>query len=200
MYTQYRLARIIWLLIFYILLISSLIILLLRFLVFRPFDIVWTSMMPTYYSWDFVVAYTRNWEYERWDIVVLNPEVSDDELYTKRIIWLPLETLKILDGYVYIKSNDGKFEKLDEPYISNDTKTYSYTSEHIYELWDSEYFVMWDNRLDSLDSRECFSVCDGIWSHYVDKKHILWKIILNLSRYLRDNPNSNITKLLQKYF
>ncbi|MEX0781117.1 MAG: signal peptidase I [Dehalococcoidia bacterium] len=81
---------------------------------------------------------------ERGDIVVLQDPREEDTDLIKRIIGLPGETIEIIDGEVYI--ND---YLLEEPYIKqewHDTKAKVLIPE-------GRYFVMGDNRTNSLDSR-----------------------------------------------
>ncbi|MBK9611093.1 signal peptidase I [Candidatus Amarobacter glycogenicus] len=81
---------------------------------------------------------------ERGDIVVLiDPRDTNTDLI-KRVIGLPGETIEIVDGKVYI--ND---LLLEEPYI---TATWHDTKPKVV-IPPGEYFVMGDNRENSLDSR-----------------------------------------------
>ena len=43
-----------------------------------------------------------------------------------------------------------------------------------------KYFVMWDNRMDSNDSRICFKNCSWDNTPFVDEKYIFWKVWLDL--------------------
>ena len=81
---------------------------------------------------------------ERGDIVVLvDPRRPDTDLI-KRVIGLPGETIEIINGTIFI---DGKL--LEEPYIE---QAWHYTGPKI-SIPEGEYFVMGDNRDNSLDSR-----------------------------------------------
>lgn len=82
----------------------------------------------------------------RFDIVVF--PVSDDEYYIKRIIGLPGETIQIIDGKVYINE-----QLLDDPYGFEDITYYGEAIEPIH-INEGHYFVLGDNRNESVDSRE----------------------------------------------
>ena len=82
-------------------------------------------------------------------------------MFIKRIIGLPGEKVEIIDGKVYI--NDSK-EPLEEDYIKEEMEG----SFGPYDVPEGCYFMMGDNRNDSLDSR--------FWNDkYVKKDAILGK-------------------------
>ena len=86
-------------------------------------------------------------EPKRGDIVMFPYPDNEKELYVKRIIGLPGETIEIIDGQVYI--NDSA-ESLEEPYLLEEMLG-SYGP---YEVPDGCYFMMGDNRNISKDSRD----------------------------------------------
>ena len=89
-------------------------------------------------------------EPERGDIIVFHPPLQmETDDYIKRIIGLPGEIVHIKDGVVTIEQPDGAMLVLDEPYVTNIAKR-DYDSGVIPE---GEYFVMGDNRTNSSDSR-----------------------------------------------
>jgi signal peptidase I len=96
----------------------------------------------------------------RGDIVVFNTPpaartaCSEGGVYVKRLIGLPGETWREIDGRVYI---DGK--KLNEPYIE-ETRRDSSTLGPI-RIPPGRYFMMGDNRNGSCDSRKWGTVPRG---------------------------------------
>lgn len=88
-------------------------------------------------------------EPERFDIIVFPDQAKPDERFIKRVIGLPGETVRIdTQGYIYING-----EKLEESYGREVMKTPGLAAEEL-ELGEEEYFVLGDNRNDSLDSRD----------------------------------------------
>lgn len=154
-----------------------------------PFIINWQSMYDSYYDKEFIIVDKISyliWKPNRWDSIVFRPGVDKEKkFFLKRIIWVPWDSLKIKDGSVFIKTKNSKdFVKLEESYLIDDNKnsTFVWTSENLektYKLWDGDYFVMWDNRKHSTDSRECFSNCIKR-SEFIKKSDMVWKVFLDL--------------------
>lgn len=88
---------------------------------------------------------------QRGDIIVFPPPHIDnpEKNYIKRIIGLPGETVEIIDGTVYING-----QALEEPYIENSGGVNS----DPYTVPEGEYFVLGDNRINSSDSRNGWTV------------------------------------------
>ena len=140
----------------------------------------WKAMMPNI-SDEEKVQYNENYDnINRGDIIVFNIDF-DGSTRISRVIWLPDEKIKI-EGwkvYLYNKSNDN-YNLLEEKYIPNEieTKVNLKDSSIEYEIPSDSYFIMWDNRLYSTDSRNCFASCSFKWnSNYLNKKNIVWKVI-----------------------
>lgn len=99
---------------------------------------------------------------ERGDIVVFKYPDDETVLYVKRIIGLPGDKVEVIDGKVYI--NDSK-EPLQEDYLKEEM----YGTYGPYYVPENCYFMMGDNRNDSLDSR--------FWENtFVQREKILGKV------------------------
>lgn len=170
------------------LLIIVVVVVIIRNFIAMPFQISGQSMYSSYYDREFIIVDRISyilWNPTRWDVIVFKPYVNDDKKYfLKRIIWLPWDTLKIEEGNIYIKKETATdFVKLNEVYLNSENNWYTFVwtskSTKTYLLWADQYFVIWDNRNHSTDSRECFSNC--IWrSEFIYKKDMIWKIFLDL--------------------
>ena len=92
---------------------------------------------------------------QRFEVVQLFSPLAEDKLLIKRIIGLPGEKIIFKRNSVYIKKFDGIEQQVIEPYLSNEISTrveYGASSE-IY-IPENSYFVLGDNRFQSIDSRE----------------------------------------------
>lgn len=99
---------------------------------------------------------------KRGDIVIFKAPDDESQLYIKRVIGEPGDTVNIIDGMVYINGSD---EPLDE---SGYLRVEPLGSFGPYEVPEGAYFVMGDNRNNSLDAR--------YWSNtYLYKDKILGK-------------------------
>jgi signal peptidase I len=106
-------------------------------------------------------------EPERGDVVIFRYPDNEEELFVKRVIGLPGETVDIEDGVVYING-----EALDEDYVKEywgawDEGRENSTTSH-FEVPQDCYLMLGDNRNDSKDAR--------YWTNsYVEKDKILAK-------------------------
>ena len=114
----------------------------------KPTIVHGTSMNPTLQDGDYLLvskqAYTFE-EPERGEIIIF-PVGEDNKLYIKRVIGLPGDVITIKNGDVYVNG-----EANDQNYTLD-----GFTSGNIDEMIvpDGELFVLGDNRLNSIDSRE----------------------------------------------
>lgn len=83
---------------------------------------------------------------ERFDIVIFHYPDDESQLFIKRVIGLPGETVEIRDGKVYI---DGSETPLDDSFIKEEMRG----SFGPYEVPEDCYFMLGDNRNNSKDSR-----------------------------------------------
>ena len=83
---------------------------------------------------------------ERFDIVIFKYPDDESQLFIKRLIGLPGETVEIKDGKVYI---DGEYRPEANDYCP-ETPTGNYGP---YTVPENSYFMMGDNREYSRDSR-----------------------------------------------
>ena len=103
------------------------------------------SMEPTLHNGEFVIvnklAY-RLGNPNHGDVIIFHPPREPDQEYIKRIIGLPGDRIRIVNGQVYV--ND---ELIEEPYIAAAPR---YQSE--WRVPDGSLFVLGDNRNNSSDS------------------------------------------------
>ncbi len=86
---------------------------------------------------------------DRYDIVIFYPYGKDvDEYYVKRVYGLPGETVQIKENDIYINGN-----KIEDKYASNAMDEAGIAEEPI-KLGEDEFFVLGDNRMVSMDSRD----------------------------------------------
>ena len=195
---------------FWALLIAGII----RTFAIEPFKIPSGSMKPNLLVGDFLFVSKWNYGYsrysfpfglapfsgkifeknpERGDIIVFKLPGQENINYVKRLLGLPGETIKVMDGEVFIKKNDStNFEKLnqvsddfffDDQYQEDikqliednykilnitDNGPLDYTPE--YEIPENKYFFMGDNRDNSSDSR----VMSGVG--FVPKENMIGKV------------------------
>ena len=90
----------------------------------------------------------KNKEPERFDIVIFKYPDDPSQLFVKRVIGLPGETINIVDGKVYINDSE---EPLDDSFCP-ETPEGSFGP---YTVPDDCYFMLGDNRNHSMDSRYC---------------------------------------------
>lgn len=130
-----------------------------------------TSMMDTLKNKDIMVlnkiSYRFN-EIKRFDIVVIKEK---DEYIIKRIIGLPGEKIEYKDNKLYV---NGKYIK--EEFTHKKTDDFSIEELGTSKVNEGEYFVLGDNRGNSVDSRMI---------GFIPKKNILGKTSLTIFPFNR---------------
>ncbi len=155
-----------------------------RLYIISPFQIIGPSMETTFHGWN--VVKNANGQYgdgefilvdkmtyrittpRRGDVVVFSPRIGPDKKYLiKRVIGLPGDKIKIADKFVSIATaeNPDTFVEIDESeYLKNNYGNTCididcYSDPVTFTIPEKHYFLMWDNRPQSLDSRQCFGEC-----------------------------------------
>lgn len=172
------------------LVIIVVIVLIIRTFLIMPFQISGQSMYSSYYDKEFIIVDRlsyRIWGVKRGDVVVFKPHIWEDKKYfLKRVIAIPWDELKIEDWNVFLKkTTDEDFIELNEQYLNEENKwfTFIWSDKTLtnYKLLDDQYFVMWDNRNHSTDSRQCFQSCSMEWrTNFAKREDIVWHVLIDL--------------------
>ncbi len=181
------------------LVVIIIVVLFIRTFLIEPFQISGQSMYPTYYDREFIIVdrfsylqvpYIKKWEIERGDVIVFKPWVDENkEFFIKRVIGIGWDEVKVEDWQVYLKKSwEADFVKLDESsYLSDENNWHTSVKwwDRTFVVPEWKYFVMWDNRNHSSDSRTCFSYSCSISARdeFITKDHITWKVLLDLGYF-----------------
>ncbi len=125
----------------------------------RKEEVKGTSMYPTLQEGESVIinmAANYVGDIKRFDVVVAR-EYRSDDLWVKRVIGLPGETISYREGVLYVDGNKVAEPFLDKSYVEqvkSRTNTNYFTQDYTSEkLGRDEYLLVGDNRNESLDSR-----------------------------------------------
>lgn len=126
-----------------------------RFFIAEPHKVSGHSMDNNFHDGDLIITNKVSLKFSnpaRGEVIILHNPLNPDQVFIKRVIGLPNERVKLLNGQFYI--ND---QLLPEPYLPSGLKTpgenFLIEGAEIIVPKD-QYFVAGDNRPASSDSRE----------------------------------------------
>lgn len=135
-----------------VIILASLVILGARQFIFEPVEVHGKSMMPTFEENDRIILMKIS-EIEHADMIVF--KVAEDRNYLKRVIGTPGDVVEMNNDHLYINGIE-----TDEPYLEQNRKVarqlgYKQLTEDFPAVTvpAGYYFVLGDNRLNSVDSR-----------------------------------------------
>jgi signal peptidase I len=136
-----------------IVLISSAIIIPIRYFLIQPFYVKGASMEPNFYDHEYLIIDELSYRFripERGEIVVFRYPRDPSQFFIKRVVGLPGETIEITDGNVIIYNTEYPNGLIiEEDYLGDEQTSGKYRE----TLGADEYYVLGDNRDSSLDSR-----------------------------------------------
>ena len=122
-----------------------LVVVLVRTFIITPVRVVGSSMDKTLKEGEILLLEKIDKKYKRYDIVVIK---ENNERIIKRIIGMPGESVKIVEGVIYING-----EAIKDKYASSYTGDFSLDKFDLDVIPENSYFVLGDNRIVSKDSR-----------------------------------------------
>lgn len=122
-----------------------LVVVLVRTFIITPVRVVGSSMDKTLKEGEILLLEKIDKKYKRYDIVVIK---ENNERIIKRIIGMPGESVKIVEGVIYING-----EAIEDKYASSYTGDFSLDKFDLDVIPEDSYFVLGDNRIVSKDSR-----------------------------------------------
>ncbi len=164
---------------FKIVILALAIVIPIRYFLFQPFLVKGYSMEPNFDNGDYLMVDEVSYHFrapKRGEVIVFHYPRNPSELFIKRIIGLPNETVIIDNDTISIIKPNNKKEILNESnYLPFSDKTFGRVE---MKLKSNQYFVLGDNRMNSSDSR--------IWGP-VPRREIIGRV------FLRGFPLTNIS-------
>ncbi len=123
---------------------------------FRPYQVNGHSMDPTFQNGEYVLTNLvslRLEELKRGDIIVFHAPPDKEKDYIKRIIGLPGDRVKILEGQVYVNGTKVDQSSFLPATVRTNSGSFLGEGDEVV-VPEGQYFTMGDNREFSSDSRE----------------------------------------------
>lgn len=115
----------------------------------KPIIVKQTSMLPNLQENNYLFVYKQAYRFgepKHGQIIVFPVNKNGEkELYIKRVIGLPGDTIDISDGKVYVNGKKQNQDYTEDGYTPGDVKNF--------KVPDGRLYVMGDNRVVSIDSR-----------------------------------------------
>jgi len=134
-------------------LLALIIVVPIRIFIAQPYLVSGASMEPNFKNGDYLIIDQLTYRFEnpeRGDVIVLRYPQKPSLFFIKRIIGLPGETIEAQNGKVTVYTPENQLGSILEEKYLPEAFTDSFAKK---ELSEKEYFVMGDNRRESLDSR-----------------------------------------------
>ena len=149
--------------------VAVIIAIILKSVVFANAVVPTGSMLNTIHEGDRIIASRLayiNEDPQRYDVIIFKYPDDETQIYVKRVLGLPGETVQVVNGVVYVTKTDGETIQLDDSFVTNGTPEGDFGP---FEVPADSYFMMGDNRNSSWDSR--------FWNNkFVNKEKILGKV------------------------
>lgn len=132
-----------------VIIVSLAIILPIRYFLIQPFYVEGASMEPSFFPREYLIIDEISYRFDepqRGDVVVFRYPLDPRQFYIKRIIGLPGERVMVINGKIMINGEAIKEPYLAEIFLSRDSRDEV-------ALGLDEYYLLGDNRANSLDSR-----------------------------------------------
>lgn len=116
--------------------IAVIVAVLLKMFVFANAVVPTGSMMNTINEQDRIIASRLAYISEspqRYDIVLFYYPDDESQIFVKRIIGMPGETLEVIDGIAYVTDKDGNVSQTDQSFVTNEVPTGNYGPYYIPE-------------------------------------------------------------------
>lgn len=132
--------------------LALIIVLPIRMFIAQPFLVNGSSMDPTFKNRDYLIVDELSYNLrdpKRGEVIVFRFPLDTKLHFVKRVIGLPGDTVRIIDGKVTVITKQGTEINFDDSYVTN----HSYESLVDITVPPDNLFVMGDNRSGSYDSR-----------------------------------------------